>query len=341
MTSGNADGDAEKPRWDGKPDSRQFSGIPYFYGVRSPRYRFDVPDGSTGRVGRDDEGGRVHMKHPERRLLISADMERYSLRGNVRQYEAQRSFQEILHEAATAVGLDRVSWKIQQAGDGELAILPGDIPESRVIGRFVPELNRRLREYNSSRMESARVRLRVALHQGLVHLDGENGYPGNAVNEVCRLCDAKPLKEALAAFPQAGVALIVSETIYREVVREYPEELRPERFRRIEVHHPDKEFRQWAWICVVDEDLSAFRRGDGEDRSSGDGEGGSRGEEPTTPRPRSGGPAGEIAEGGIRTGDIWVSGGQNAVGHGATAVGPIGSIGSIGGDLSFGGGGRA
>ncbi|GAB2932529.1 hypothetical protein GCM10027280_20250 [Micromonospora polyrhachis] len=286
---------------------------------------------------------------PNRRLLISVDMERYSRRGNLLQYEAQRAFQQMLHDAARGVGLDRVDWKTQQAGDGELAILPAEVKEPTVIGRLVPALNRLLRQYNSSRLPEARIRLRVALYQGLVHLDGANGFPGNAVNNVCRPCDAAPLKRALKAFPDAGIALIVSSDIYRDVVTEYPEELRPERFRQVEVHHPDKDFREFAWICVVDEDLGQLATLDptaaeslgliGPQTATG------RPETPASPQtpgphpPRgpgaadvrsadgpgaAGGPLpGGTEPGAIRTGDIRVEG-QNAVGHGSMAIGSIG-----------------
>ncbi|MGW4499836.1 hypothetical protein ACWENR_14655 [Micromonospora sp. NPDC004336] len=270
------------------------------------------------------------MRHPERRLLISVDMERYSRRTNLQQYEAQKHFRELLHGAAGDVGLDRVAWTTQQAGDGELAILPRDVAESRVIGRFVPELNRRLRGYNSSRVPAARIRLRIAVHQGLVHLDGANGFPGNAVVFVCRLCEAEPVKKALAAFPDAGVALIVSTEIYRDVVTEYPEEMRPERFRRVEVAHPDKGFREDAWLCVVDEDMSTSPSAGASTPPSpprGSESGAERRREPsgaplTGPRPETGG---------IRTGDVRVDG-QNAIGHGATAIG------SVGRDVTSGGG---
>ncbi|MBO4208374.1 hypothetical protein [Micromonospora echinofusca] len=272
------------------------------------------------------------MTHPERRLLISVDMERYSRRSNTQQYEAQRAFQELLREAAGAVGLDRLSWKTQQSGDGELTILPADTQEPRVIGRFVPELNRRLRAYNSSRVAAAQVRLRVALHQGLVHLDGENGFPGNAVTYVSRLCDAQPLKDALAAFPDAGVALIVSSDIYRDVVTEYPEELRPERFQQIEVHHREKDFREYAWICVIDEYFASApvpaQTGLREPELADRGTGGPAGPDEAAGIGGSGrdgyGAAGGPGrgQGGIRTGDIQVTG-QNAIGHGAQAIGSV------------------
>ncbi|MFD2767724.1 hypothetical protein [Micromonospora eburnea] len=262
------------------------------------------------------------MHHPERRLLICVDMERYSRRSNLQQYEAQKEFPNLLQGAASAVGLDRMTWSTQQAGDGELAILPRDVPESRVIGRFVPELNRRLRAYNLSRVDAARIRLRIAVHQGLVHLDGANGFPGSAVVFVCRLCDAGPVKRALAAFPDAGVALVVSTEIFRDVVSEYPEEMRPERFRRVRVSHADKEFEESAWVCVVDEDLSSMPL-DGDDRTDRASRT-ERSSSTSTGRPasRSSGSVGP-GGGGIRTGDIWVNG-PNAIGTNATAIGSVG-----------------
>lgn len=268
------------------------------------------------------------MRDPERRLLISVDMERYSRRSNLQQYEAQEHFRKLLHEAASDVGLDRVTWTTQQAGDGELAILPRDVAESRVIGRFVPELNRRLRGYNSSRVPAARIRLRVAVHQGMVHLDGANGFPGNAVVFVCRLCEAEPVKRALAAFPDAGVALIVSTDIFRDVVTEYPEEMRPERFRRIEVVHPEKQFQEYAWLCVVDEDMAAVP-------VAADAPPAAPADVPSDAArdPRPSGPAASrtpLGEGGIRTGDIRVDG-QNAIGPGATAIGSVGRDVALGG----------
>lgn len=196
------------------------------------------------------------MNHPERRLMMTADMERYSRRGNLLQVEAQRAFRTILDSAAVQVGLDRPAWTRQPTGDGELAILPTNVPEPVVLARLVPEIDRLVREYNRSRLPEAKVRLRIAVHQGLVHVDGDNGFPGNSVIDVCRLLDAEPLKKVLRAFPNAGVALIVSNEIYREVVAEYYDGLRPERFRQVSVSMPDKGFHAVAWIYVVDEDVN-------------------------------------------------------------------------------------
>jgi hypothetical protein len=265
------------------------------------------------------------VRQPERRLLMAADMERYSGRGNLQQFAAQGTFKQILDRAAEAVRLDRPTWTTQPSGDGELAILPAGTPEPVVLARLVPEIDRLLREHNRSLLPVAKVRLRVAVHQGLVHLDGANGFPGNAVVETCRLLDVRPLKRALKAFPAAAVGLIVSDALYRDVVGEHYEGLRPERFTRLEVSIPDKGFQAVAWICVVDEDVHVA--GDLND--------------PPEPPDGGGGPTGGTGPGPSPTGPRpgGAAGSRTTVNHGVYAEGAYSTaIGQINGGASFGGG---
>ena len=194
--------------------------------------------------------------HPRRCVLVAVDMERYSPRDNLRQYRAQQVFREVMAEAVASIGLERESWTTQQSGDGELAILPAETSELTVVADFVPALDRILREHNDSLLPAAKIRLRVAIHQGLVHLTGANGYPGEAVVEVCRLLDAEPLRQALGAFPRASVALIVSRSIFQDVVRHRYRGLRPERFAQVQV--AVKQLIADAWIYVPDEDASTI-----------------------------------------------------------------------------------
>jgi hypothetical protein len=192
--------------------------------------------------------------HPERRLLVSTDIEHYSRRDNRRQYDAQLIFTRVMRQATRKLGLEQVRWIRQQAGDGELAILPVDVPDAVVVGRFATTLDEMLRAHNRNLVPEARVRIRVAIDTGLVHLDGANGFPGDVTNTVCRLVDAPPLKRALAAFPDAGAALIVSDQIYREVVRNYCDGVQQARFTQVSVGMPDKDFRSTAWVYVPNED---------------------------------------------------------------------------------------
>jgi hypothetical protein len=185
------------------------------------------------------------MQDPHRRVLVAADMESYSRRSNVLQYRAQAAFRRIMEDATADMGLDRVDWLIQQGGDGELAILPPGTSERIVASRLAPVVDRLLREHNQGLAPEAKIRLRLGVHQGLVHLDGANGFPS----------DAPQLKQVLRDFPGADVALVVSDSLYHEVIEHY-RDLRPEQFLEARAEIPDKGFSAAAWIYVPGENAA-------------------------------------------------------------------------------------
>ncbi|WP_033341054.1 hypothetical protein [Catenuloplanes japonicus] len=192
---------------------------------------------------------------PVRRVQVGADLEGYSRLSNRAQDRAQELFQEMLWQAAADAGLARTDWVRQASGDGEIAILPAGVDEMRVTGRFVPAIDGLLREWNRAKPVDDRLRMRVAVHQGLVHLDGVNGFPGGSVVHLARLLDAPVLKRALAAYHGASVALALSSEIYRDVCS-YPGGLRLEWFREVVVDIPAKGFKAQAWISVLGEDVN-------------------------------------------------------------------------------------
>ncbi len=196
------------------------------------------------------------MPSPERRVLVAADMQRYSRHSNLDQYRSQEVFQEVMRRAANHAGLHRDAWITQPSGDGEFSVLPAGTAESAVISDFVPALEKLLREHNRTLIPEHRTKIRVALHTGLVHLDGANGVPGRGAIHVSRLVDATPLKEALSRYPDAVVGLIVSDSIYHECVTERYEGIRPEQFHKVQVDV--KEFSEAAWIHLPGEDLTGL-----------------------------------------------------------------------------------
>ncbi|MFC3741229.1 hypothetical protein [Paractinoplanes deccanensis] len=234
-------------------------------------------------------------------MVIVADTELYSARNSVLQHYAQAAFDEALASAGSAAGVDRQQWHRQPSGDGELAVLPPDIDEPLLLSAFLPALDTYLRRYNADRAAHARVRLRVAIHQGLIFLDSRNGFAGGAVNDAARLVDAPVLKSAFKAFPEANVACIVSDTIHRDVVTGGYDGIRPERFRRVTVDLPEKSFSAVAWIQIVGEDVTSTRAEAAAAAS----------------RPRL-----AAHHGGTSVGDVSNAGdGQVVIGEGATGVG--------------------
>ncbi|GAB7038774.1 hypothetical protein JCM9533A_26240 [Catenuloplanes niger JCM 9533] len=204
---------------------------------------------------------------PVRRLLVAVDMENYSRRDNVLQFRAQADLQKILASAADDLGFDRSAWWTQPQGDGELAVLPEGTNEIRIVTRLTATLDRLLREHNRGLTEEARVRLRLAMHEGIVHLDGATGAAGAAAVTVCRLRDAEPARAALRRFPHANVVLIISDRLFEDIVRHY-HDARPDRFARVVADVPGKGFTEPAWIHVPDED--ATLPGPRPDRTAGD-----------------------------------------------------------------------
>jgi hypothetical protein len=243
-----------------------------------------------------------------------ADMERYSRRSSPLQREAQAEFVRAMDIAAAAAGLRSDDWRRQASGDGELVILPAEIPEAAVLSRFLRHLDGHLRRLNAKLQPVAKIRVRIALHQGPVYLDGANGYPGHAVNTTARLVEADELKAALRAFPEAAVACIVSDGIYRDVVTERYDDLRPERFLAVRVNLPDKAFSAPAWIQVVDEDVTTAQPKILDQQGEQD-----------DPSRQSTAPAGPgPSDSGVQIGSLRTKKSPTAIGDNAIAVGSIG-----------------
>jgi hypothetical protein len=171
------------------------------------------------------------------RLVLAVDVEKYSARDAREQLRAQTELQRILSAAARNVGLDQRQWYEQVSGDGELVVLPEDVDVSVVVGDFTSSLETILGEYNRRVIGGTRprLRLRVALHHGTL-TPGPFGPAGDAPIVVSRLLDAKPLRRLLAEQQERDLALIVSQTLYQDVVRTGFCSLDPEEFQAVRVN---------------------------------------------------------------------------------------------------------
>lgn len=162
-----------------------------------------------------DVCGNVRLTY---RLVLAVDVEKYSLRDAREQLRAQTDLRHILSLAAQNAGLDRSLWYEQVSGDGELVVLPEDVDISAVVGGFTSQLEMILGEFNRRRIGGRRLRLRVALHHGTL-TPGPFGPAGDAPIVVSRLLDSKALRRVLADQQDRDIALIVSRTLYDDVVR--------------------------------------------------------------------------------------------------------------------------
>jgi hypothetical protein len=182
-------------------------------------------------------------------LLLAVDAWRYGTRDDLQQRDLQRALAAAIRESATRSGLDPAQWQQQDAGDGLLSLITDSSAEPKVIGSFVRELDEWLRRHNHDLQPRARLRLRVAVHHG-VALPADLGYAGAAPVHVCRLRDARAVREALEVFPEANLVVAVSEPIFEGSVRPRHTPLSAADFTRVEVAEPAKQFFAAAWVHV-------------------------------------------------------------------------------------------
>ena len=109
------------------------------------------------------------------------------------------------------------------------------------------ELREGLHRYNRHASTAARLRMRIAVHEGQTYI-ADNGFAGDAINTVCRLRDCAEIKDALSV-TDSDLVLIVSDRIFYDVIRGYDaHDLPAFAFTEVNVTMPDKDFRARAFI---------------------------------------------------------------------------------------------
>ena len=185
--------------------------------------------------------------HGVRRMCLAFDLERYSAGSDAAQIEKQRAMMAMVREACERGALERAHWLKQEQGDGELAVLPPGIDEAYVISAVWREFREGLHRYNRHANAGARLRMRVAVHEGMTYI-GESGFAGTAINTVCRLRDCHEAKDALSG-ADGDLVLIASDRMYQDVIRGHDAlDLPASAFAETLVDIPDKDFRAVAYI---------------------------------------------------------------------------------------------
>ncbi|MGI5232924.1 hypothetical protein [Actinoallomurus sp. CA-142502] len=191
---------------------------------------------------------------PEYRALMTVDIEDYGSRSDAEQRVLQSAMMMSLDRAADAAKLHRERWERQLGGDGLMAILPPGSDVLRLLDVLVRRLDAELGSYNRLREEPAwtRIRLRLAVHAGPIHRDGESGWPGQHVVLPARLRDSKPVRASLCARPEADLAVVISEDVYRDYVTQGPGDPRPTEFRHIRVQEKKQSYTAHLYLPGYD-----------------------------------------------------------------------------------------
>ncbi|ROO82682.1 hypothetical protein EDD29_0164 [Actinocorallia herbida] len=166
--------------------------------------------------------------------------------------ELRDAMYSIVRTACEETGLPWPECHVEDRGDGILVIAPEDTDVEAVIDDLADALRRMLGAYNHVLADPFRLRLRMAVSDGYVHLDG-HGVIGGAVIHMFRLLDAPSFKREIGDRP-GDLSLIVAAHLYEDVVQ-YATRLDPASFRPVTVSL--KETFCHAWIRLSARSASA------------------------------------------------------------------------------------
>jgi tetratricopeptide (TPR) repeat protein len=187
--------------------------------------------------------------HAVHRTILVVDVEGFGdqHRTGAHHVAVRAGLYQAVEDAFSASGIPWADCYHEDRGDGVFVLVPPHVPKEVFVESLPGHLAGALREHNALHIPQARIRLRMALHAGEMHLDG-HGATGRSVNLAFRLLEASELKSALTR--TSGVlALIVSSWFFDEVVQNSPAS-DPAAYRKVEV--TVKETSTTAWIVVPD-----------------------------------------------------------------------------------------
>ncbi|TDC67525.1 hypothetical protein E1200_14630 [Actinomadura sp. GC306] len=188
------------------------------------------------------------------RSVLVVDAEKFSAHRDAELPGVHLEIRRVLAAACDRSGLGEV-WAgvrfMESTGDGVLAVLPHEAL-SALIDPFPRYLQEALAEAAPGlRARGLRLRLRVALHVGLVD-DEHPDAPGisTATIDVCRLLDAAPLRDALAhSDPEVTfAAFLISGDVFNAYVAGGRSGLRESQFTEVEVKV--KQYARAAYLYV-------------------------------------------------------------------------------------------
>jgi class 3 adenylate cyclase len=146
----------------------------------------------------------------------------------------------------------------EDRGDGLLTVIPPIVPTARVMNEVLEELPAALERHNSSRPESARFQLRLAVSVGPVVSDAM-GVSGEAIIIAARLVEAPCLKEALVT-SKANLGIIVSPFVYEAVIRHIGNLRDITSYSQVMVEVKESATTAWMKLCNAVEAFPAAAR---------------------------------------------------------------------------------
>ena len=185
--------------------------------------------------------------NPVHHTIIATDVAGSGSRPDHLILRMRAELRKMLEDVLAQQNVDMNAHPVGDLGDGYRILLPASISPGSALNPFVANLTTALRLHGEAASTAHRMRLRVVVHSGLLHPEADGSWAGAPLKHVARLLDAQAGRLFLDAFPAADMVLIVSRTMYDDVVR-HGYSLDPRLFESVEIKV--KETRETAWVHV-------------------------------------------------------------------------------------------
>ncbi len=159
----------------------------------------------------------ISLTRPVTTTLAAVDICAFGARRDLRtQLHLRRELYGLIAEACR---ITRVPWfdcYREDRGDGVLFVVPPDVAADHLLDPFAHHLAMVLRRYNELAGPTAQLRLRLAVHAGLIHRD-DHGVAGAALIHLFRLLEAPAFKRVAGGIA-GDLAMIVSDRLFTDAV---------------------------------------------------------------------------------------------------------------------------
>ncbi len=188
---------------------------------------------------RSEAGGATEATYE---LVISVDARRSGAYDDSGKTRMREQLYRVLEGAFTQARVPMSAVHLEDRGDGVLAAVAGRVPPTLLLGLWVVEVHEQLRAENGALRIP--LGLRIGMHVGPVRHDAK-GISGRAVDHACRLADSDTVRQALDAAAGADLIVVVSESLYEDVVRSGGKFVEPEQYTEARLRVKEGEARAW------------------------------------------------------------------------------------------------
>ncbi|WP_239381988.1 hypothetical protein [Frankia sp. CIT1] len=181
--------------------------------------------------------------------VLAADIANSSAHITADQRQLREDFRFILTDCLARLSIELAAPGLRDDGDGALGLVPASVPREKLVADLPREFAMGLARRNADRLDSHRLRVRLALHHGQAQPSG-NGWVSSAINATAGILNADEGRLLLRHVPTANLVLLLSQAMYDDTVHDQRRDLHPADFAPMRIGPGQKGAGTALWVCL-------------------------------------------------------------------------------------------